>query len=150
LPPAEITEAFYLDDPNRAAFIPEIGSKLRWPFSPRAGTVGITRWLRKRLGDRAVLLTSEANVETGFLPRSRPELFLDWLRQNFPAQQQIVTDLGCLIAYLGPREADPSKPQFREHWAKFFRATLTIGQFTASPETRVFVETTARTQVDPK
>jgi hypothetical protein len=148
LPLAEIVEAYYQDDIGRAAFVPAMDTGLRWPFSPRLGTGGITRWFRGHLGEPAVLLTSEAEVETGFVSRGRSMPFLDWIKSNFAGHQQVITDLGCLIAYAGSKEIDPGNRQFREHWAKFSRATLAIGQFTLRPDTPVFINTREHGQVE--
>ena len=94
-----------------------------------------------------MLLTSEAGVETGFVPAGAAAPLLDWLRDKFSAHQQVLTDLGCLIAYMGPRVTDPGKEQFRTHWARFERAMLKFGRF-ARPETRVFIDRRAHGQVD--
>lgn len=147
VPVGEIKDAYCHDDPNRAEFVPGIAWRLRWPISTRAATAGFARWLRAWLGESAVLLTSEAAVETGFVAAGDAVPLLDWLREKFPAHQQVLTDLGCLIAYMGPRPTDPGKDQFRTHLARFQRAMLTFGRF-ARPGKRVFIDRRAHGQVD--
>ncbi|MDB6175035.1 MAG: hypothetical protein JWL59_4346 [Chthoniobacteraceae bacterium] len=147
VPLSAITDAYCHDDPNRAEFVPGIMSRLRWPISTRAATARFARWLRAWLGETAVLLTSEAGVETGFVPAGDPVPLLDWLRNEFSAHQQVLTDLGCLIAYMGSRVTEPGKEQFRTYWARFERAMLTFGRF-AQTGTRVFIDRRAHGQVD--
>lgn len=150
VPTVEIARVFCHDDPNRAEFVPGIAAFLRWPISTRAATAGFARWLRAWLGESAVLLTSEAEVETGFVPASASEPLLDWLRSIVSVfartYDEVMTDLGCLIAYLGPR-TEPGKEQFRKHWARFERASLTFGRF-ARPDTRIFIDMRAHGQVE--
>jgi len=135
LVPAELRETniLYLNDNwIRAKLIPEIESGLILPIAPREASSAIIEALRSLLGEKRVIRTSEARIDTGFVRDAtvRPGNLIEFLDREF-SERDVVSDLCVLYAYgrVGNRSVTPTEETFRRTWQALSGTRVEFGTF---------------------
>lgn len=92
--------------------------------------VAFVEALRGVLGEGRVVYTSEAAIETGFVPacQSEGEFVLDALAKHYP-NRLIETEIALVLACMGSQRMDPNKERFRAIWGELTRTHLLRGRF---------------------
>jgi hypothetical protein len=128
----EITVAYFDDEPARSAFVPGFSGAYCWPLEPRRATKALIAGIREQLGVSALIRTSEAAVETGFIEREGVprQGLLDWLFSTFRSEN-VAIEIAALVAFTG-RPTDPNGEDFKRTWRMFQHAAIAFGAFPTS------------------
>ncbi|MDP9224031.1 MAG: hypothetical protein M3P18_09265, partial [Actinomycetota bacterium] len=120
-------DVLYVDDaPDRRVFLTADERHPFLPATPRSAQAGLVTALRELLGAGRVKYTSEASVETGFVPATPGEPLIDFLARN---EGQRLRDVALLVAYGRHIEANPSHEAFQRLWRVFEKTTIRLGTF---------------------
>ena len=117
------------DDPIRRSFLSDLSQLYFIPIISDATEAKIASLFIRVFGQDSVILTSKAEIETGFYASQSPEdseLLLDYLEKVFP---NITVDLGLLIAFGGRKRQAPTKTEFQGDWKRFQSVRLVRGIF---------------------
>jgi hypothetical protein len=124
----DVAQVWVDDDPIRRRHIPEFADFWVIPKRFQNSYRELVDALREALGPERVVRVSESPIDVRFEPLEEGILFLDYLRNEFPAQP-VAEDLGLLILKGGGQATSPHEEMFHLAWGRVMRTRVVRGRF---------------------